>query len=326
MSSLEATAGRQRDPPAPVDIDAADVLRLPAPSQRTRLGLAGALVRATRPRQWMKNLLILAAPGAAGVLDHGPVAVRVAMTLVAFCLLSASTYLFNDLRDLEQDRLHPRKRFRPLAAGELSPRVAGVAGVATALGGIGLATAARPLAGGAAVLYLAVTAGYTLRGRDVPVLDALAIAAGFVVRALAGAAAAPVVVTLSFLLVTAGVAVFIVAGKRYAELRTLAGRPGATRPVLGTYTLTGLRRGLLLSAAVACGAYVRWAALRHEHGALPYNELSTVLFAACLVRYGRLLVLGRGQAPEELVLSDRLLAVLVLGWVGLFALGVHAGD
>jgi len=118
---------------------------------------AGILLRACRPKQWSKNLLVLAAPCAAGVIARPLVAAQVAGAFAVLCLLSSATYLVNDVRDLAQDRLHPRKRSRPLAAGELSPRAALSAAAVLALVGVGAAAAIRPGLGAAACAYLVLT-------------------------------------------------------------------------------------------------------------------------------------------------------------------------
>jgi decaprenyl-phosphate phosphoribosyltransferase len=124
------------------------------------MGSAGVLLRAARPRQWSKNVLVVAAPCAAGVILHPEVAWRVAVAFLAFCLLSSATYLLNDVRDAEQDRSHPRKRLRPVAAGELSERAALLAAVLLALSGLAVASAVAPLLAVIGFAYLAVTVSY----------------------------------------------------------------------------------------------------------------------------------------------------------------------
>jgi decaprenyl-phosphate phosphoribosyltransferase len=194
-----------------------------AGGRRRLSGSAAALIRACRPRQWSKNLLVLAAPGAAGVLLHRDVPGRVALAFIAFCMLASATYLFNDLRDREEDMAHPRKRSRPIAAGETSPTLASVAMLLLAAGGLAIAAhlsmSLLALAGG----YLALTASYTLLWRHVAVADIAVVASGFVIRALAGGLATGVSLSRWFVIVTSFGALFLVAGKRYAELaRALA--------------------------------------------------------------------------------------------------------
>lgn len=283
-----------------------------------------ALLRACRPRQWTKNVLVAAAPAAAGVLMHPAVAYRVALAFAAFCLLSSATYLLNDVRDRDEDRLHPVKRHRPVAAGELSPGAALRGALVIGPAGLLLAGAVRPALGLVAGLYLLITVGYSLWLRQVPGADILAVASGFVLRGLAGGAAVHVPISRWFVLVTSAGAVFVVAGKRYAELRARGGRPPA-REILRRYSTRQLAAVLWFAGLVSLAAYCMWASQRSERGPVPWNELTVVPFTLWLGRYGALLRGGRGEAPEELVLGDRPLLLLSAAWIVLFACGVYAG-
>jgi decaprenyl-phosphate phosphoribosyltransferase len=280
-----------------------------------------ALLRALRARQWVKNVLVLAAPGAAGVLLHAHVLVRVATAFVVFCLVSSATYLLNDVHDREEDRRHPVKRRRPVAAGELPARAAVGAGAALALAGLALAVLVAGWLLAVAAGYLLLNALYTMFWRRQPYLDVACIAASFALRAIAGGVAAPVHLSRAFLLVVCAGALLLVVGKRIAELRRDVGE--RARASLRGYT--SLR--LLLLAGVALSVmvvgYGLWAAGRPEGGDVPWNELSAVPFAAWLARYGVLVGQGHGEAPEELVLGDRLLLACSALWLLLFAIGVH---
>jgi decaprenyl-phosphate phosphoribosyltransferase len=289
----------------------------------TRGFSAGALLRACRPRQWSKNLLVLAAPAAAGVIDRPLLAAQAAGAFLVMCLLSSSTYLINDVRDAEQDRLHPRKRARPVAAGAISPRVALRAAMALALAGIALAIAIAPGLGAVGCCYLALTASYSLWLRHVVVLDILAIAAGFVLRALAGGVATDIYLSRWFVIVTGCCAIFLVAAKRYAELREHTGPGVAARATLRRYSLGHLRLTLLSTATVAGVAYAGWAFTRPAH--VLWYGLSIAPFVLWLSRYAALIGAGAGQAPEELILRDRTLLALSLLWGFLFLGGVYVG-
>ena len=279
------------------------------------------LIALTRPRQWVKNLLVIAAPAAAGVLVHDDVPWRVAGAFAAFCLLAAATYVVNDVCDAVEDRAHPRKRHRPVAAGEIRPRTALVAGAGLMLAGLGLCLLVRPLLLVVGAGYLAVTFSYTALWRRIAFVDVAAIAAGFVLRAVAGGVAAPVYLSRSFVLVVTFGAVFVAAGKRHAELA----RAGTTgRGVLGVYTAARLRLVLGASATLAFAAYCIWAVGHHPAGGFPWRQLTVLPFAASLARYGLLLGRGAGEAPEELLLEDRMLQLLGLAWTVAFALSVHA--
>ena len=284
-----------------------------------------------RPRQWIKNALVIAAPAAAGALGHDDVPVRAGLAFVAFCMLASGIYAINDVRDADEDRLHPRKRFRPVAAGELDPRLATGLGVGLIALGIALCADIRPMLAAVGAGYVAITLSYTLLWRHLLLLDIFAIAGGFVLRAVAGGVAAPVVLSRWFVLVVTCMAVFVAAGKRHAELRRLGlgGAARATalrgrRPVLEGYTEGRLLVILISSAAVALLAYCLWAFdLPSVHG-VPWRPLTIIPFAACLARYGMQIRAGGGEAPEELVLRDPPLLAAGIIWLVLFALGVHA--
>ena len=290
--------------------------------QRARRSSVGALIRACRPRQWTKNLLVLAAPLAAGAIDWPGVPARVAGAFVALCMLSSATYLLNDVRDRDQDRVHPRKRSRPIAAGELSIRAAITVGAILALGGLALAAAITPGLAAVGAGYLAVTMSYSLWWRRVVVADILAIAAGFVLRALAGGVATDVYLSRWFVIVTACGAIFLVAAKRYAELHERVA-PRLERATLRHYSLQGLRVTLAAAATLASIAYISWAFTRPSH--LVWYGLSIIPFLLWLARYARLAGAGAAQAPEELILRDRMLLTLSLAWGLLFLGGVYVG-
>jgi decaprenyl-phosphate phosphoribosyltransferase len=266
---------------------------------------------------------VLAAPSAAGVIDRPLVAAQLAGAFAVLCLLSSATYLVNDVRDRDQDRLHPRKRLRPIAAGEISPRAALRWTGLLAVVGVAGASAIRPGLGVVAVCYLVLTASYSLWLRRVVVADVLAIASGFVLRAVAGGVATDIYLSRWFVIVTACFAMFLVTAKRYAELREQAESAPSGRATLRRYSLRGLRLVLLTAAASGCVAYTGWAFTRPSH--LLWYGLSIAPLVLWLARYARLIGAGAGQAPEELILHDRTLLALSLAWGLLFLGGVYVG-
>ena len=265
---------------------------------------------------------MLAAPCAAGVIDQPRIAAQVAGAFLVLCLISSATYLLNDVRDREQDRRHPRKRLRPVAAGELSPRAALWVAAVLAFVGIACAIAITPGLGAVACGYLVLTMSYSLWLRRVVVLDILAIAAGFVLRAIAGGVATDIYLSRWFVIVTASCAIYLVAAKRYAELREHDGS-GPARATLRLYSPGILRLTLLVSAAVAGISYIGWALTRPSH--LVWYGLSIAPFLLWLGRYAILIGSGAGQAPEELILRDRILLALSVAWCFLFLGGVYVG-
>jgi decaprenyl-phosphate phosphoribosyltransferase len=293
---------------------------------RPRRGRLLAILVTARPRQWIKNLLVIAAAGAAGALHSNAVVVRVGLAFVAFCLISAGIYALNDVRDAAEDRLHPRKRFRPIAAGELPRREALALGVSWLLAGLVLCFAVRPLLGVVGLGYVALTLSYTLLWRHVALVDIVVVAGGFMLRALAGGVAAPVTLSRWFVLVVTSAALFIAAGKRHAELLRTShpeAAPGARgRRVMRHYSQGGLRLLLGGSAGCALFAYAVWAF--QDIDGFPWRLFTIVPFTICLLRYGALIRRGGGEAPEEMLLSDRVLVIGGGAWLLLFALSVHA--
>jgi decaprenyl-phosphate phosphoribosyltransferase len=287
---------------------------------------SGAVIATMRPKQWVKNVLVIAAAGAAGAFGHAGTPGRVIAAFVAFCLLASGIYAINDVRDAEEDRFHPRKRFRPIAAREIDPRFATALGLSLLLAGILLCAAIGPLLGLVAAAYAALTLSYTLVWRHVIVFDIFAVAGGFVLRAVAGGVAAPVPLSRWFLLVVTSSAVFVAAAKRYAELRRTDGPRDRRRRVLDSYSPRALELIIAGATAVALLAYCMWAFSVPTVRGIPWRPLTILPFAVCLLRYNGLVHGGAGEAPEDVLLSDRPLQLAGLAWLALFALEVHAAS
>ncbi|MEK7426927.1 MAG: decaprenyl-phosphate phosphoribosyltransferase [Actinomycetota bacterium] len=287
-------------------------------------GLGAALVQEARPKQWAKNLLVLAAPGAAGVLDNGSYLWRAVVMFVAFCMVSSGTYYWNDVLDHESDRNHPTKRLRPIARGDVPLSLARVVGTLLLLGGVGLASLTHPRAALAAAAYVVVTSLYSSVLKHVAVVDLVAVSAGFVIRAIGGAVATDVPMSTWFLLTTSFGSLFIVTGKRYAELREL-GDGAQVRQTLEDYTSGFLRIVLSVSCGAALVTYCIWAFDTKEIAGTtwPFYELSIVPMATALLRYTLILEQGHGAAPEEIFAADRTLQVLGVVWAAVFGLGVY---
>jgi decaprenyl-phosphate phosphoribosyltransferase len=289
--------------------------------------LAAGLLRTARPKQWVKNVLVFAAPGAAGVLTHaGPLA-RTAAAFVVFCLAAAGTYYLNDSLDFEADRRHPLKRHRPIAAGVVPLGLARVLGALLLAVSVGLAW---PIAGWKLALtvglYVGLTLTYSLWLKHQPVIDIAAVAAGFVIRTIGGGVAAGVPISQWFLIVASFGSLFMVSGKRSSEFDEMGQDRAATRVTLSFYTAAFLRYVRSVTSSVAIAAYCLWAFEKanaaHTH---IWFELSIVPFVLGILRYALVLETGAGGAPEEVVLGDRTLQVLGLVWAVLFAVGVYAG-
>ncbi|MEO6571994.1 MAG: decaprenyl-phosphate phosphoribosyltransferase, partial [Ilumatobacteraceae bacterium] len=238
-----------------------------------------AIVRSARPKQWLKNVLVFAAPGAAGVLDEPDRLGKALLMFVAFCLAASGTYFWNDVLDVEADRAHPKKSKRPIAAGEVSLGTGRAIGTLLPLVGLGIAAlTGRWQAVAVLAAYMLITLTYSAIWKHIAVLDLVAIASGFVLRAAAGAAAVDVPITTWFALVTTFGSLFIVTGKRFAEARDLGAGAHEVRSTLGEYSQEYLRFVLGVSCAGALVSYCLWAFETKEQSGshLPFYELSIV--------------------------------------------------
>jgi decaprenyl-phosphate phosphoribosyltransferase len=311
------------DPPRRVD---EPVLGPVVQSGGWKYTVPGGLLRAARPRQWIKNVLVFAAPGAAGIPVTPDHVVPLLGAFAAWCLVSSGTYLVNDALDAEADRLHPRKRLRPVAAGVVRIGTARLVGLTLLAAGVGApAVWGAPGVTGLLALYAAVTLSYSLWLKEMAVIDLAAVASGFVLRAISGGVAAHVPISNWFLIVASFGSLFIVAGKRHAEHVDLRDGRGAHRSTLDQYSLAYLGYVRSVSSGVAITAYCLWAFEKAKVAPDPVLfQLSIIPFVLAILRYALLLDAGRGGAPEEVVLGDRALQVLGLVWMGLFAAGVYA--
>jgi decaprenyl-phosphate phosphoribosyltransferase len=285
-----------------------------------------SLFRAARPKQWVKNVLVFAAPGAAGVLDNSPEFWQALAMFVAFCLASSGTYFWNDLLDVESDRRHPVKRDRPIASGAVPVRIAQVVGIALVLAGLALAAVLGWEAWAVLLTYVVLTTSYSVVFKHIAVVDLVVVASGFVLRAIGGAEATDVPISTWFLLTTSFASMFIVTGKRYAELRDM-GQGSETRSTLEDYSLGYLRIVLSVSLGACLVTYCIWAFDTKElaNTSWPFYELSILPMATALLRYTLVLEQGHGSAPEEIFAHDRTLQVLGLIWLIVFGIGVYVG-
>ncbi|ANY09958.1 phosphoribose diphosphate--decaprenyl-phosphate phosphoribosyltransferase [Pseudonocardia sp. HH130630-07] len=295
------------------------------PSERTTAMVARGLVRTMRPRQWVKNVLVFAAPFVGGGLFGLEVLVDCLIAFAAFSLAASGVYLVNDALDVEADRAHPTKRRRPIAAGIVP---------------VPLAYAASAVLFGAAILlsflvtwelivvlavYVAVQLSYCLWLKHQPVLDICIVASGFLMRSIAGGVATGIPLSQWFLLVTGFGSLFMVAGKRYAE-RQLAEATGAKiRKSLESYSSSYLRYIWSLSATVMIMTYGLWAfEIREAHHNTVWSVLSIVPFVIAVLRYSVDVDRGTGGEPEEIALGDRVLQVLAVAWIAMLTLAVYS--
>ena len=300
------------------------------PGNRSRR--ATALLRATWPRQWMKNLLVLAAPIAAGSIGQPRVIGHSLEAFFIFVAASAATYLLNDVVDRRKDRLHPVKRSRPVACGELPVNLALWAAVLSATAAIG----AAGLLFGAAfdviiTAYLVVSVSYSLALKRVPLVELACVASGFALRAVAGGAVAHVPISPWFLMVASFGSLLIVAGKRSVEQSVMKHVGGLHRSALAAYPAAFLRSVRMLAMSVTVTTYCLWAferagrlgpAERAED--IVWFELSIIPFVLAVLLVELAIEQNRGGEPEELALGHRGLQLLGLAWLALLVCGIYA--
>ncbi len=286
-------------------------------------------LKALRPRQWTKNLIVFAAPLFAFSINQNSLLGSL-LALALFCAASSSFYLLNDIVDVEADRRHPVKCNRPIAAGLVKIPVAIAMAVILLGGALILGWLRSPLLGATILSYAILQIAYNLKLKHTVILDVMAIAAGFVLRACAGAAATGIVLSPWFMLCTAMLALFLGIEKRKAELRLLKIKGGKTRAVLRRYSLSLLLR---MESVVTNGAiitYAIWSAGPIVKGAsTPWMMLTLPFVLYGMFRY-QLLSDPREisshneneaetgeetERPEEVLLKDFPIRLTVLSWV-----------
>ncbi|HEU4361316.1 MAG TPA: decaprenyl-phosphate phosphoribosyltransferase [Mycobacterium sp.] len=290
--------------------------------------LVGGVIKAIRPRQWVKNVLVLAAPLAAlgrGVhYDYADVLTQTLVAFVVFCLAASAVYLVNDARDVEADRAHPTKRFRPIAAGVVPEWLAYT--LATALGAASLVVSwwLTPNLALVMAIYLAMQLAYCFGLKHQAVIDISIVSSGFLLRAIAGGVAATIPLSQWFLLVMAFGSLFMVAGKRYAELRLAQSTGAKIRKSLENYTATYLRFVWTMSATAMVVCYGLFA-FERDHGSGSWFAVSIIPITIGLLRYAVDVDGGMAGEPEDILRHDRVLQLLALSWIGTIGAAIAFG-
>jgi decaprenyl-phosphate phosphoribosyltransferase len=287
------------------------------------------VVKALRPRQWVKNLLVFAAPVAAlgderYVYDYRQVLLRVLLAFVVFSLAASAIYLVNDARDVESDRQHPTKRYRPIAAGVVPEWLAYTLAVVLGTASLAISWWVTPNLAVVMAVYIGIQLAYCFGLKHQAVIDICIVSSGFLIRAIAGGVAAEVPLSQWFLLLMAFGSLFMAAGKRYAELQ-LAERTGAKiRKSLESYTSSYLRFVWTLSATALVLCYALWAFQRDNlmaHGTTlgtnaSWYAVTIIPITIGILRYAVDVDGGLAGEPEDIVLKDRVLQLLMLAWIG----------
>ncbi|OBH49187.1 decaprenyl-phosphate phosphoribosyltransferase [Mycobacterium sp. E2479] len=290
--------------------------------------LVTGVIKAIRPRQWVKNVLVLAAPVAglgSGIrYDYPQMLTQVGLAFVVFSLGASSVYLVNDVRDVEADREHPTKRFRPIAAGNVPEWLAYFLAVLLGVASLGIAWIVTPNLTLVMAVYLVMQLAYCFGLKHQAVLDICIVSSAYLLRAIAGGVATDIPLSQWFLLSAAFASLFMVAGKRYAELQ-LAERTGAAiRKSLESYTSTYLRFVWTLSATAVVICYGLWAFERDRHSG-SWFAVSMVPFTIAILRYAVDVDGGLAGEPEDIALRDRVLQLLFLAWIATVGAAVAFG-
>ncbi|AWK70554.1 decaprenyl-phosphate phosphoribosyltransferase [Rhodococcus sp. NPDC019627] len=285
--------------------------------------LATGIVRAVRPRQWVKNVLVLAAPIAAGTATEPDVLLPVALAFVVFCMAASGIYLVNDAMDVEADRAHPTKRFRPIAAGVLPVNLAFAMAVVLLVGAIALSFLANWQLAVVMAVYIGIQLAYCFGLKHQAVLDICIVSSGFLLRAIAGGVAAEIALSQWFLLVMAFGSLFMAAGKRYAELQLAENTGAKIRKSLENYTTTYLRFVWTLSATAVVLCYGLWAFQQDDLKNTNWYAISMVPFTIAILRYAVDVDGGEAGEPEEIALGDRVLQLLAIAWIGVVGVAVY---
>lgn len=285
--------------------------------------LLGGIVKALRPRQWVKNVLVLAAPLAAGSVTETDVLLPVALAFVVFCMAASGIYLVNDAMDVEADRAHPTKRFRPIAAGVLPVGLAYAMSVILLAGSIGLSFFANWHLAVVMAVYIVIQLAYCFGLKHQAVLDICIVSSGFLLRAIAGGVAASIPLSQWFLLIMAFGSLFMAAGKRYAELKIAESTGAKIRKSLEYYTATYLRFVWTLSATAVVICYGLWAFERDQATGSIWFSISMIPFTVAILRYAVDVDGGEAGEPEEIALGDRVLQLLAIAWIGVVGVAVY---
>ncbi len=275
------------------------------------------ILASMRPRQWVKNVFVLAPLLFASKLGEGSAVLCGLTAFALFCMAAGAVYLLNDIVDRDADAQHPHKKKRPIASGALAVPTALTAVIALSVAAVGAGLVWKPTVGGIVALFLVLNVSYSLKGKQVPVLDVLMISFGFILRVVGGAYAIPVPVSFWILLCTFLLSVYLGLGKRLHELVTLKEGAPLTRPVLKLYNQRVTFAGFCAAGAAAAAAF---GAYTLSDRAVANFNTTNLVYTVPLVVLGiaRFAMLARDRRrtrpPTESLLSDPLTLGTALVW------------
>jgi 4-hydroxybenzoate polyprenyltransferase len=280
-----------------------------------QMSLSKALLISIRPKQWSKNGLLFLGLVFSHSLAHPALLSRASLAFLDFCLLASATYLINDLLDAEKDRQHPIKCKRPIASGRISPSLAATTSAVLLIVSLGLAVALGGPYLVSAGLYILLTVTYSVWLKHIVILDVLAVAAGFVIRAAAGAVVIGVPISPWLYVCTMLGALFLVFCKRRHEMVLLEASAASHRRILEEYSIPLLDQ---MISVVTSATVIAYSLYTFSAENLPRNSAMMLTIPFLLYGIFRYLYLihvrGVGGSPEELLLTDRPLMATVFGW------------
>lgn len=286
------------------------------PNQHCSVSYLTSIISLCRPQQWIKNVFVLAPLLFSGAIGRFAAVEAAVLALACFCLWSSALYALNDVIDAESDRLHPRKRLRPIAAGLLPPRAACTLAVTLTILGLGIAYALLPLAflclGG---LYLANSVAYCVFLKDRVIIDVIAIAIGFVIRLLAGCAAIEVAPTSWILVCGFSLALLLGFGKRRLEVEVLGNATGF-RSSLQSYSAEKLNILLGITASTCLLSYMLYTV---SSDTVHLHHTTRLVYTVPFVAYGIFRYIfkvqeGRSDGPVDVLVRDPIFALNGVLW------------
>lgn len=276
------------------------------------------IFKSLRPQQWIKNFFIFAPVIFSRNLLNPSMVLKTAAAFAAFCLIASAHYIFNDIRDLEEDRLHPVKSKRPLASGRLKTGPAVLSCVVIAVLGLAVAATVNGSVLIISAVYLVLQVLYSLRLKHVVILDVFVVAAGFVIRVVAGGLAIEVTISSWLLICTMLLALFLAMGKRRHEIVLLEGDAANHRPILKEYNTALLDQMISVVTASTLVAYCLYTISEETVAKFGTRKLIyTVPFVLYgIFRYLYLIYLkAEGGSPESLIIKDKPLLLDLFLWI-----------
>ena len=291
---------------------------------------ARTYLRLVRPKQWIKNFFVFAPAVFAREIFHPGAALLTGKAFLAFCVAASAVYIINDMSDVEADRAHPVKRERPLAARAISRGGAAVVMVLLLIAAAGFAVTMPPAFAGVLAIYVVMNLAYSLRLKEVVLLDVFIIAAGFMLRVLGGAAAIGVPVSSWIVLCTLFISLFLGCAKRRGEIVTLQHAGGSLeRKVLKSYTIGFIDQLLTIAAAGAVISYALYTVAPHTVETFGTDNLiyTTIFVLFGIFRYLYLVHTTEAtENPTNTVTSDPVIIVVVILWIAACVLIIYGAQ